>query len=299
MPVDLNRAGMFTHSTACRLSATCSSPITESMSRQSTSMRAAVLIQTVTVAVLVLAAKQAIGAATHECQLLLESLTDTQAAKYSLAQQHCDIGEATERSATRRPHAAQLALFAASAGRIVVPGVDTPAQDPEPTYAVPPKIKRQPLLMTSDVTKRSVALAPDIDATARRHNIDPLLLHAIAHVESRHNVSAVSPAGARGLMQIMPATGRRFGVEKVSELHDARTNLDVSATYLKKLQERFGNDLPLVLAAYNAGEGAVEKHGRNIPPYKETQNYVREVLSRYDLLSAASKQSNAATSRLN
>ena len=85
-------------------------------------------------------------------------------------------------------------------------------------------------------------------------------------------------------MQVIVPTARRFGVNAAHELHHPETNLDVSARYLKVLQRRFGNDLPLVLAAYNAGEGAVEKYGRRIPPYRETQGYVRKVMSEYELL---------------
>ena len=131
---------------------------------------------------------------------------------------------------------------------------------------------------------RAEELSPQVDAVARRHDIDPLLLHAIAHVESRHNPLAHSPAGALGVMQVMPATGSRFGVMRPEALHHTGINLDVSAAYLKSLQQRFGNNLSLVLAAYNAGEGAVERHGRRVPPYAETQRYVRDVLERYRML---------------
>jgi soluble lytic murein transglycosylase-like protein len=138
---------------------------------------------------------------------------------------------------------------------------------------------------------RALRLAPTVDATARAHGIDPLLLHAIARVESGHNSSAVSPAGARGVMQLMPATASRFGVATAQALHDAPTNVAASAAYLKTLQQRFGNDLALVLAAYNAGEGAVERHGRRVPPYPETQGYVRNVLAEYALLRRAAGHS--------
>jgi soluble lytic murein transglycosylase-like protein len=133
---------------------------------------------------------------------------------------------------------------------------------------------------------RVLSLAASLTAAARAHNIDPLLLHAIAHVESRHNARAVSPAGARGVMQVMPATGRRFGVKDDKTLFDADTNLRASAAYLRTLRDRHGDDLRLVLAAYNAGEGAVEKHGRNVPPYPETQAYVRDVIAVHRRLSA-------------
>ena len=147
---------------------------------------------------------------------------------------------------------------------------------------------------------RPVMLAPLIDQAARAYDIDPLLLHAIARVESRHNIGAISHAGAHGLMQVIVPTARRFGVGQAAELHDPATNLDVSARYLKTLQQRFGNNLPLVLAAYNAGEGAVEKHGRQIPPYRETQSYVRKVLAEYGVLRQVSLRSAApGTARAN
>jgi soluble lytic murein transglycosylase-like protein len=150
----------------------------------------------------------------------------------------------------------------------------------------PPAIRRTLPQRPAPGARRAVALATDVDAVARAHDIDPLLLHAIAHVESRHNAAAVSPAGALGVMQVMPATGRRFGASHAGALHDARTNLEASAAYLKFLQRRFNSDLRLVLAGYNAGEGAVEKHGRRVPPYRETQRYVVDVLSQYERLQA-------------
>lgn len=144
-------------------------------------------------------------------------------------------------------------------------------------------------------TSRPAAFAPMIDRAAQAHDIDPLLLHAIARVESRHQADAISHAGAHGLMQVIVPTARRFGVDAAQHLHDPETNLNVSARYLKTLQRRFGNDLKLVLAAYNAGEGAVEKHGRQIPPYRETQGYVRKVMSEYDLLRRVSLARPAPT----
>jgi len=95
-------------------------------------------------------------------------------------------------------------------------------------------------------------------------------------------------------MQVMPATARRFGVGTAQSLQEPRTNLEVSASYLKTLQERFGNDLSLVLAAYNAGEGAVEKHGRRIPPYAETRSYVQQVLDHYRMLTAVAHRSTSS-----
>jgi soluble lytic murein transglycosylase-like protein len=163
----------------------------------------------------------------------------------------------------------------------------TTASATAPTITpTPPAIRRTLPQRPAPGAQRAVALATDVDAVARAHDIDPLLLHAIAHVESRHNAAAVSPAGALGVMQVMPATGRRFGASHAGALHDARTNLEASAAYLKFLQRRFNSDLRLVLAGYNAGEGAVEKHGRRVPPYRETQRYVVDVLGQYERLRA-------------
>jgi soluble lytic murein transglycosylase-like protein len=116
---------------------------------------------------------------------------------------------------------------------------------------------------------------------ARRNDLDPLLLHALIHVESRHRSDAVSPAGARGAMQLMPATAERFGVGNTRQLHDDAFNLAAGAAHLKALSGEFGDDLELVLAAYNAGEGAVRRYGRKVPPFPETQAYVRDVLGTY------------------
>ena len=111
--------------------------------------------------------------------------------------------------------------------------------------------------------------------TARRHGLNPSLVAAVAHVESRFDSRAVSHRGARGLMQLMPATGQRLGV-RPAELFDPEKNLDAGARYLRQLADRFGDDLSLVLAAYNAGEGAVDRYG-GVPPYRETLTYLSRV----------------------
>jgi soluble lytic murein transglycosylase-like protein len=138
---------------------------------------------------------------------------------------------------------------------------------------------------------RARSIAPVIDEVARRHGIDPNYLKAMMRVESGFQASAVSPKGATGLMQVMPATARRFGVEDpYRELHDPYTNVETAARYIKFLQREFNDDWVLITAAYNAGEGAVKKHGNRIPPYRETQNYVRSVethLDQYRLSTAA------------
>lgn len=115
-----------------------------------------------------------------------------------------------------------------------------------------------------------------IEETARLNEVDPLLVHSVIQVESNYNTYAVSPKGAQGMMQLIPATAQRFGV---ANSFDARENIAAGVRYLKYLQDTFKDDR-LALAAYNAGEGAVLKY-RDIPPYPETEQYVWKVGKRY------------------
>ena len=119
-----------------------------------------------------------------------------------------------------------------------------------------------------------------IDA-GTKNGIDPLLLYSVMHQESSFKSHAVSPKGARGLMQLMPGTAIRFGV---TNIFDPRQNIEGGARYLRFLSDRFDGELSLILAGYNAGEGAVEKYGWRIPPYAETQEYVRRISRRYSLI---------------
>ena len=112
---------------------------------------------------------------------------------------------------------------------------------------------------------------------AKRYRVESALVHAIIAAESAYDPDAVSRAGAVGLMQLMPATAQRYGV---TDRRDPLENILGGVRYLKDLIAQF-NDLPLALAAYNAGEGTVIKYGNDIPPYPETQNYVRTVLGYY------------------
>lgn len=124
---------------------------------------------------------------------------------------------------------------------------------------------------------------PEIFAAARRHGLNPALVAAVVRAESAFDPRAVSRKGARGLMQLMPATGRRFGLRR-SELFDPAKNLDAGARYLAWLADRFEDDLARTLAAYNAGEGAVDRFG-GVPPYRETRSYVRSIFGRLGLAS--------------
>ena len=118
-----------------------------------------------------------------------------------------------------------------------------------------------------------------IQIAAKRHHVDPALVHAVIRVESNYNPMAVSPRGAKGLMQLVPATAKRFGVKNI---FDPKANVDAGVRYLKYLIDMFGGDLRLSLAAYNAGEKAVDRHS-GVPPYPETQDYLRRISEIYPL----------------
>ena len=127
----------------------------------------------------------------------------------------------------------------------------------------------------------------EIVSAARKAGIDPALVHAVIGVESAYNARAVSPKGAVGLMQVIPDTARRYGVE---DLLNPRQNLNAGTQYLSYLMRVFDGDLTLVLAAYNAGENAVLRHGRTIPPYRETRGYVPRVMRIYEALAAQGRR---------
>ena len=120
--------------------------------------------------------------------------------------------------------------------------------------------------------------APIIQAAAKKHELDPELLNAVIRVESAFNPNAVSKKGAVGLMQLMPKTAERYGVE---DRRNPTENIDGGANYLSMLMGMFKSDVRLAVAAYNAGENAVIKYGYQIPPYRETQDYVARVMGLY------------------
>jgi soluble lytic murein transglycosylase-like protein len=116
-----------------------------------------------------------------------------------------------------------------------------------------------------------------IERYAEKYRVDPILVRAVIQVESDFNPQCVSNKGARGLMQLIPETARRYGVKVI---HDPEQNIHGGIRYLADLLEMFDDDLPHALAAYNAGEGAVQKYG-GVPPYDETTNYVQRALTVY------------------
>jgi len=132
-------------------------------------------------------------------------------------------------------------------------------------------------------------LLREVAEAARIGRLDPALLHAVVEVESAYNPQAVSPKGALGLMQLMPATAALYGVQNPFDISE---NLVAGAVHLRSLIDRFSGDMSLALAAYNAGSGAVLAHGGRIPPYAETRRYVPAVLQRYERLRAMLPPSN-------
>lgn len=117
--------------------------------------------------------------------------------------------------------------------------------------------------------------------SGKRNSVDPLLLYSIMHQESSFKPRAMSHKGARGLMQLMPGTAARFGVTKI---WDPKQNIEGGARYMRFLLDLFAGDIKLALAGYNAGEGAVMKYGYQVPPYNETQEYVRRIGRRYSII---------------
>ncbi len=138
---------------------------------------------------------------------------------------------------------------------------------------------------------------PKIDALIRqngaKYGVDPYLIFCVMEQESHFNVHALSPKGARGLMQLMPGTAARFGVRNSS---DPAQNISGGTRYLKQLMAKFNGRVDLVLASYNAGEGAVVRFGHRVPPYRETRNYVKRISFRYRQVKSPVSSSRSAVS---
>jgi transglycosylase-like protein with SLT domain len=135
----------------------------------------------------------------------------------------------------------------------------------------------------SDVIPFDIPQSGDCDLdliifrAGKRQGVDPRFIHAVIEQESRYDPEATSPAGAKGLMQLMPATAKRF---KCNDLTDQTCNVEAGTKYLAWLLKRFNGDVSLALAGYNAGEGSVDKY-KGIPPYHETENYVKKIVANY------------------
>jgi len=144
------------------------------------------------------------------------------------------------------------------------------------SVVITPKVIAARPVEPATVEEATKATAPPtgineaVDQIAAQHSLSPSLIHSVIKVESNYNPFAVSPKGAQGLMQLIPQTARRFGV---NDVFNPMQNIEGGAKYLRYLLDLYHENLPLALAAYNAGEGAVAKYG-TVPPYSETQNYL-------------------------
>jgi soluble lytic murein transglycosylase-like protein len=161
------------------------------------------------------------------------------------------------------------------AGPTTVEGAPTTTLQPYP-YAGKP-INPLSNTVPNSLQARRQAISGDINALSQKYGLDPMLIDAVIQQESGYQSKVVSKAGAIGLMQLMPATAKDLGV---SNPYDAKQNMEGGIKYLSQQLNRFGGNVALALAAYNAGPGAVQKYG-GIPPYKETRNYVRRILKNY------------------
>lgn len=128
---------------------------------------------------------------------------------------------------------------------------------------------------TQSALIEGLVIEKNIHTAARKYELPPELLRGVIRAESNYQVRAVSHAGAQGLMQLMPGTAKELGVDNP---FDIEQNINGGARYLRKMLDKFDGDIKLALAAYNAGPGAVEKYGGEVPPYQETERYVDKVL---------------------
>ena len=139
-----------------------------------------------------------------------------------------------------------------------------------------------PRLLPAPMRATPAEISRAILDSSTRHAVSATLVEAVAWRESRFNQAAISPKGAMGVMQLMPATARQLGVDA----SDARANIEGGVAYLSQMLQRFEGDIPRALAAYNAGPGAVQRYG-GVPPYAETRAYVRAILDRLGPVSVA------------
>jgi len=161
------------------------------------------------------------------------------------------------------------------AGPTTIEGAPKKALQPYP-YAGKP-ISPVSNTVPNSLQSRRQAISGEINALSQKYGLDPMLIDAVIRQESGYQSKVVSKSGAIGLMQLMPATARDLGVKNP---YDPHQNMEGGVKYLSQQLNRFGGNVSLALAAYNAGPGAVQKYG-GIPPYKETQNYVRKILKNY------------------
>ena len=181
----------------------------------------------------------------------------------------------------------ELVIAASVLGTLATAGLV--AGEPSAVWVVRVDTHTGRLVRSLVVAPHVGAAAPDVHSlvaeAAKNFDVSPLLVDSVIQVESNYNPLAVSPKGAQGLMQLMPATAQRFGV---TDSFDPKQNIEAGVRYLKFLQDAFQDDR-LAIAAYNAGEKAVAKYG-DVPPYRETINYVAKVGKKYGQAKRAAGQ---------
>ena len=169
----------------------------------------------------------------------------------------------------------QIALFDEQWLPAVPPAQVAQVQTPRDTFHA--EMSRINNAIREDFFQNAIPFGDLIHQKAQKYDVDPSLVAAVVETESRFHQGAKSPVGAQGLMQLMPRTGRWLGAKN---LYDPEQNVDAGVRYLKYLQSRFDGNLKKAIAAYNAGEGNVQRYG-GIPPFNETRSYVKKVMSRY------------------
>jgi soluble lytic murein transglycosylase-like protein len=177
---------------------------------------------------------------------------------------------------------AQIALEIQPDGRRVFVNAEPPAQLRLQKTGSPATIYLPAESSLTGKPRPAVSLDQDgaeriIREAAERHDVDPALIRAVIQTESHWNPSAISRRGAAGLMQLIPGTAERYGV---TDVFNPKQNVDAGVRHLRGLLNRYSGNLDLALAAYNAGEGAVARHG-GMPPFRETRNYVLKVTNAY------------------
>ena len=178
--------------------------------------------------------------------------------------------------ASEPSEAVEVYRYVDSKGRVHL--TDRPPHDGYQLMQKAGKKLRKPRINFRDKDANRKRFASKIAEVASRYQVPGALIHAVIAIESAYDPNAVSRAGAVGLMQLMPATAKRYGV---ANRRDPSANLTGGIRYLKDLLVRFDSNLELALAGYNAGENAVEKFGNRVPPFSETRSYVRKVLELY------------------
>jgi soluble lytic murein transglycosylase-like protein len=176
-------------------------------------------------------------------------------------------------------------LYLPGGGSADLAAKDIESFSPDPPTATPPAKDNSTPASTSEpkpaAAPAHVTLEDLIRVSSARHGLDPDLIRSMIAAESAGNARAVSPKGASGLMQIMPGTARTLLAGGAQNVFDPETNVEAGTAYIRQLLDRYGHDLALALAAYNAGPGKVEAY-RGLPPYRETDAYIRRVITLFN-----------------